>query len=147
MYWLPSTSHTRAPLAFSTKNGCPPTARNARTGELTPPGMYFNASANKAADLACETTRRNYSWPAVSARKFRSIDSARARSYSGTMLDAKAPLITRHDYQAMPEGPPYFQVIEGELVMTPSPNLFHQDISGNVFTILRSYLARNPIGS
>src|SRR5439155_23606477 len=54
MYSLPSTSQTRAPLAFSTKNGCPPTARNARTGELTPPGMNFNASANNASDLARE---------------------------------------------------------------------------------------------
>jgi len=63
------------------------------------------------------------------------------------MLHAKAPLITRHDYQEMPEGPPYFQVIEGELVMTPSPNLFHQDISGNIFTILRGYLVKHPIWS
>src|SRR5207244_10522993 len=70
-----------------------------------------------------------------------------ARSYSANMLHAKAPLITRHDYQEMPEGPPYFQVIEGELVMTPSPNLFHQDISGNIFTILRGYLVKHPIGS
>src|SRR6266702_8598071 len=54
MYSLPSTSHTRAPCALLTKNGCPPTARNARTGELTPPGMYFNASANNASDCARE---------------------------------------------------------------------------------------------
>jgi Uma2 family endonuclease len=63
------------------------------------------------------------------------------------MLHTKAPLITRHDYEEMPAGPPYFQVIEGELVMTPSPNLFHQDISGNIFTILRGYLVKHPIGS
>src|ERR1041385_6769223 len=49
------------------------------------------------------------------------------------MLHTKAPLITRHDYQEMPDGPPYSQVIEGELVMAPSLNLFHQDISGNIF--------------
>ena len=63
------------------------------------------------------------------------------------MLHTKAPLITRHDYEEMPAGPPYFQVIEGELVMTPSPNLFHQDISGNIFTLLRGYLVKHPIGS
>src|SRR5437773_1473088 len=73
MYSLPSTSHTCAPLAFWTKNGCPPTARNARTGELTPPGMYCNASANNASDFAREITPTNYLWPAVSASKFRSI--------------------------------------------------------------------------
>src|SRR6266516_4046994 len=58
MYSLPSTSHTRAPCALLTKNGCPPTARNARTGELTPPGMYFKASANNASEFAREITRR-----------------------------------------------------------------------------------------
>ena len=45
---LPSTSQTRAPLPRSTKKGMPPTERNARTGELTPPGMTFRA--------------REYSW-------------------------------------------------------------------------------------
>src|ERR1039457_1441641 len=49
---LPSTSQTRAPLARLTKNGWTPTARNARTGEFTPPGMYFNASAKSFSDLA-----------------------------------------------------------------------------------------------
>src|SRR6266550_2276449 len=63
MYSLPSTSHTCAPLAFSTKNGWPPTARNARTGELTPPGMYFNASANNASDFAHEITPRRSDFP------------------------------------------------------------------------------------
>ncbi len=45
------------------------------------------------------------------------------------MLHAKAPLVTRYDYQEMPEGPPYFQVIEGDLVMSPSPQIFHQEIA------------------
>src|SRR6266700_658594 len=39
MYSFPSTSQTRAPSERATKNGSPPTLRNARTGELTPPGM------------------------------------------------------------------------------------------------------------
>ena len=49
------------------------------------------------------------------------------------MLQAKAPPVTRNDYQEMPEGPPYFQVIEGELVMSPSPKMFHQDIAGRIY--------------
>src|SRR5690242_12979946 len=53
MYSLPSTSQTRAPLARLTKNGCPPTARNARTGEFTPPGMYFSASSKSSLDFEC----------------------------------------------------------------------------------------------
>ncbi len=62
------------------------------------------------------------------------------------MLQTKAPLITRHDYQEMPEGPPYFQVIQGNLVMSPSPNTFHQDIVANLCHILRQYLDKKPIG-
>src|SRR2546422_4478687 len=53
MYSLPSTSQTYAPLALLTKNGCPPTARNARTGEFTPPGIYFSASSNNALEFEC----------------------------------------------------------------------------------------------
>ena len=46
----------------------------------------------------------------------------------------------------MPEGPPYFQLIDGELFMSPSPNFFHQEIIGNIFSPIREYLRRNPIG-
>lgn len=28
------------------------------------------------------------------------------------MLRTNVPLITRHDYEAVPEGPPYYQVID-----------------------------------
>src|SRR2546430_17300373 len=45
MYSFPSTSQIFAPAARSTKKGSPPTLRNARTGELTPPGMRFWAAA------------------------------------------------------------------------------------------------------
>ena len=62
------------------------------------------------------------------------------------MLQAKAPTVTRNDYQEMPEGPPYFQVIEGELVMSPSPKMFHQDIVANLCHLLRQYLEKNPVG-
>src|SRR5436190_22488619 len=39
MYSSPSTSQIFAPFACVTKNGAPSTLRNARTGELTPPGI------------------------------------------------------------------------------------------------------------
>src|SRR5260370_8572266 len=40
----------RAPSAFRMKSGVPPTARKARTGELTPPGINFCARANSSSD-------------------------------------------------------------------------------------------------
>jgi Uma2 family endonuclease len=46
----------------------------------------------------------------------------------------------------MPEGPPYFQVIEGDLIMSPSPNTFHQIIAGRVFHKLSSFVERKPLG-
>src|SRR5688572_10716913 len=49
MYSRPSTSQTRAPRARSMKRGKPPTARNARTGEFTPPGIRRTARANSSA--------------------------------------------------------------------------------------------------
>src|SRR4051812_5058686 len=50
MYSCPSTSQIFAPLARSTKNGVRPMPRNARTGELTPPGIRACAAAKSSAD-------------------------------------------------------------------------------------------------
>ena len=49
-YSWPSTSVSRAPEAERMKRGVPPTARKARTGELTPPGVTALARANRASD-------------------------------------------------------------------------------------------------
>jgi Uma2 family endonuclease len=62
------------------------------------------------------------------------------------MLAIKAPPITRYDYQEMPLGPPYYQVIEGDLVMSPSPNTFHQYIAGNIHRLLGNFLDKHPLG-
>ena len=45
---LPSTVTSRHPRADLVKNGSPPTPRNARTGEFTPPGMRFLADSKSA---------------------------------------------------------------------------------------------------
>src|SRR5438477_10792133 len=74
MYSWPSTSQTRAPLARSTKNGCPPTARKARTGEFTPPGIYLSASAKSCSDLDCEITVAAYSASTTKPTVFSFVD-------------------------------------------------------------------------
>jgi Uma2 family endonuclease len=53
---------------------------------------------------------------------------------------------TVSDYRAMPEGPPYYQLIDGKLIMSPSPNRFHQVVARNVFRLLDDYLRRHPLG-
>ncbi len=45
---------------------------------------------------------------------------------------------TIKDYKLLPEGAPY-QLIEGELIMTPAPNPRHQFISGNLFEKIRQF--------
>jgi len=63
------------------------------------------------------------------------------------MLQIKsAPPITRYDYQEMREGPPYYQIIEGDLVMWPAPDTFHQSIAGRIYSLILQFLEKNPIG-
>ena len=59
---------------------------------------------------------------------------------------AAAELFTVEDYRAMPEGPPYYELVEGELIMSPAPVFFHQVVARNVFTILHDFLRQHRIG-
>ena len=63
------------------------------------------------------------------------------------MLKPAARPLTTDDFRQLPEGPPYYQLIEGELFMSPSPIRYHQDILQNACFHLRGYLERNPIGT
>jgi Uma2 family endonuclease len=51
------------------------------------------------------------------------------------------------DFAELGEGPPYHQLIEGDLFMSPSPNCYHQDILLNLAFILKRYLAEHAVGS
>src|SRR5207249_6084349 len=62
------------------------------------------------------------------------------------MLRTEPRPLTARDYRRLPEGPPYYQLIEGDLYMSPTPNFFHQCIVMNIAFILRRYLEKNPIG-
>src|ERR1700738_629556 len=53
----PSAAHTWGPDAFLKNTGSPPTPRKARTGELTPPGMYLQASSNRLKDYSHRVSR------------------------------------------------------------------------------------------
>lgn len=62
------------------------------------------------------------------------------------MLAPVHPAITRSDYEGMPEGPPYFQLIEGELVMSPSPATRHQRAIMRLSFPLHHFVADNKLG-
>ena len=54
--------------------------------------------------------------------------------------------ITIDIFRQLPEGPPYYELIEGKLIMSPSPNFYHQKIAGRLFFHIEGYLQDHPIG-
>jgi len=62
------------------------------------------------------------------------------------MLKTAPRPLTVHDYRELPEGPPYYQLIEGDLIMAPSPYRFHQDILLNLARLIANHLEQNPVG-
>ena len=62
------------------------------------------------------------------------------------MLAPVQPAINRVDFEAMPEGPPYYQLIEGQLIMSPSPFTSHQRIVGRLYSQLFYYVQENQTG-
>ena len=56
------------------------------------------------------------------------------------------PLLTVKDLDLMPEDGHRYELLEGELVVSRAPRLSHQRISGNIFALIRTYLAHNAIG-
>lgn len=52
---------------------------------------------------------------------------------------------TVKDYKLLPEGAPY-QLIEGELVMSPSPTTQHQIISANLFKKISAFIDEKKAG-
>lgn len=54
--------------------------------------------------------------------------------------------MTAREYYEMPEGPPYFQLVDGELFTSPSPIRHHQWISVRLSSRIDEYLRTHPIG-
>lgn len=56
-----------------------------------------------------------------------------------------AELLTVEDYRATPEGSRY-QLVEGDLIKSPSPNRFHQRIVWNLSQLFGRHIAAHPVG-
>lgn len=56
------------------------------------------------------------------------------------------PLLTVADLGIMPDDGNRYELIEGELVVSRSPSLIHQSVSGNLFRSIDTHLIQNPIG-
>jgi Uma2 family endonuclease len=61
------------------------------------------------------------------------------------MLLTSEKRYTKEDYERLPEGAPY-QLIGGELIMSPSPTFFHQEIIANILEKLRPFVRKNGLG-
>jgi Uma2 family endonuclease len=47
---------------------------------------------------------------------------------------------TAQDFEKLPEGPPYYQLINGELIETPTPEVIHQKVAGRLLYLLHKHL-------
>ena len=57
----------------------------------------------------------------------------------------KAERLTVEDYRSTPEGSRY-QLVEGELIMAPAPNLYHQEIVGRLYRALAAHAEQHALG-
>lgn len=62
-----------------------------------------------------------------------------------TALEKTKKQYTYEDYEKLPEGAPY-QLIRGQLVMTPSPVPYHQIISGRIEFELMKFVKEKKLG-
>src|SRR3712207_5229235 len=53
------------------------------------------------------------------------------------MVDTPKIRMTADEYLAQPETMQRMDLIDGEVIVSPSPSLDHQDVSGNTYTLLR----------
>ena len=51
---------------------------------------------------------------------------------------------TAADYMALGEGPPFAELINGEIVMAPSPSRSHQRVIQRIYQLMQNHLGRNP---
>jgi Uma2 family endonuclease len=58
----------------------------------------------------------------------------------------ETPRLNYEDYCALPNDGKRYQIIDGELFVTPSPVTKHQRASWNLALIIGNYLEQNPVG-
>jgi Uma2 family endonuclease len=71
---------------------------------------------------------------------------AESAGWSAMATQPQNAPFTVADYRELGEGPPYHQLIEGELFMSPSPNLYHQILVANLHLLLAEHVKRRQLG-
>ena len=54
-------------------------------------------------------------------------------------------IYTYQDYAKLPEGAPY-QLINGKLIMTPAPTIYHQRLAREIFMLLMNFVKHHRLG-
>lgn len=54
--------------------------------------------------------------------------------------------MTYDDFRRLPEGPPYYELIGGELLLSPAPTIKHHTIVSNLYVALRSFAKTRVLG-
>ncbi|NOZ55325.1 MAG: Uma2 family endonuclease [Calditrichaeota bacterium] len=54
--------------------------------------------------------------------------------------------LTLEDYRQLPDDGKRYEILEGELAVTPAPGTKHQRIVGNLFRLLTQFLSKGPAG-
>lgn len=54
--------------------------------------------------------------------------------------------LTYKDYAALPDDGRSYQILDGELYVTPAPNRQHQKVSGNLFAALHAHVRQHGLG-
>jgi Uma2 family endonuclease len=58
-----------------------------------------------------------------------------------------APLYYTADMvRALPDDGNIYEVVHGELLVTPAPRLWHEEVAGRLYVAMRAYLERFPVG-
>ena len=54
--------------------------------------------------------------------------------------------MTQEEFRALPEGPPYYEYEEGELILVASPTPEHQDLVSELSHVLRQFVRQHQLG-
>ncbi|SHE79793.1 Endonuclease, Uma2 family (restriction endonuclease fold) [Fodinibius roseus] len=61
-------------------------------------------------------------------------------------MTTKEKLVTYDDYRKLPDDGKRYEIIRGELLMTPAPSTNHQRVLGKLFISLNNYVEENNLG-
>lgn len=62
------------------------------------------------------------------------------------MAIAQEKRVTLEEFKSLPEGPPHYEFDEGELIPMGSPTLEHQDLVGELASLLRRFARERRLG-